>query len=72
MTQLASYPFNFYGGYMLLNTKEKTNFVESKTIKFFKDCIIELEMKNNVLEQEIYILKDINLKYGTENTSLRQ
>ena len=41
-------------------------------VKYYRDCVIELEMKNNVLEQEIYLLKDLNLRYGTENTSLRQ
>ncbi len=71
MSAVVSYPFNFYGGYMMLNTKEKVNLVESNTVTYYKDCIIELEMKNQVLEQEIYILKDMNVKYGTENTHLR-
>ncbi len=72
MSQLISYPFNFYGGYVALNTKEKEQLAESNVIKYYKDCIIELEMKNKVLEQEIYLLKDLNLKYGGENTVLRE
>ena len=72
MSTLISYPFNFYGGYVALNTKEKEQLAESNVIKYYKDCIIELEMKNSVLEQEIYLIKDLNLRYGGENTALRQ
>jgi hypothetical protein len=72
MSQLISYPFNFYGGYVALSTKEKEQLAEDNVIKYYKDCVIELEMKNNVLEQEIYLLKDLNLKYGGENSVLRQ
>jgi hypothetical protein len=72
MSQLISYPFNFYGGYVALSTKEKEQLAEANVIKYYKDCVIELEMKNNVLEQEIYLLKDLNLKYGGENSVLRQ
>ena len=71
MSQLISYPFNFYGGYVALSTKEKEQLAEANVIKFYKDCVIELETKNKVLEQEIYLLKDLNLKYGGENTNLR-
>ena len=53
MSQLISYPFNFYGGYVALSTKEKEQLAEANVIKFYKDCVIELETKNKVLEQEI-------------------
>jgi hypothetical protein len=72
MSQLISYPFNFYGGYVALSTKEKEQLAEAGVVKYYRDCVIELEMKNSVLEQEIYLLKDLNLRYGGENTSLRQ
>ena len=55
-----------------MSTKEKEQLAEAGVVKYYRDCVIELETKNSVLEQEIYLLKDLNLRYGTENTSLRQ
>jgi predicted RNase H-like nuclease (RuvC/YqgF family) len=40
-------------------------------LTYYRDCVCELEDKNRVLEQSIDILKDLNMKYSNELTSLR-
>ena len=35
-------------------------------IRFYRDCVCELEEKNKLLESEINLLKDMNLRYATE------
>lgn len=51
---------------MALNIKEKQAMAESKVVQYYKSCVCELEEKNRVLEAEIQILKDMNIKYSTE------
>jgi hypothetical protein len=36
-------PFNFYGGYVSLNQKEKATVVESSLVTYYKATVIELE-----------------------------
>lgn len=40
-------------------------------LTYYRDCVCELEDKNRVLEQSVDILKDLNMKYSNELTSLR-
>lgn len=61
-----SNPFNFYGGYVQLNLKEKANVVESDLVVYYKQTLIELEQKNKVLESEVKLLKQLNLDYYME------
>lgn len=56
---------------MQLSTKEKANLAESQVIKYYKDCVCELEEKNRVLESEIFILKDLNMQYSSDSSNLR-
>jgi hypothetical protein len=58
--------FNFYGGYVQLNLKEKANLAENSIVTYYKQTIIELEMKNQILEQEIDFLKALKLKFYQE------
>lgn len=44
--------------------------VESKIVRYYKGCVIELEEKGKVLETEVQILKDMNLKYAQELSRL--
>ena len=64
--------FNFYGGFLTLSTKERENFAESKTVKYYQSCVMELEEALNTLGSEITLLKDLNLKYVLDISSLRE
>ena len=59
--------FNFYGGFVSLSLNEKSNLAENQLIHYYKQTIIELEAKNSVLESEIALLKDLNLRYYRES-----
>jgi predicted RNase H-like nuclease (RuvC/YqgF family) len=63
--------FNFYGAYVSLNQKERDKNAREQMLTYYRDCVCELEDKNRVLEQSIDILKDLNMKYSNELTSLR-
>eukprot|EP00347_Sterkiella_histriomuscorum_P011268 403373102 len=60
-------PFNFYGGYVSLNLKEKTTLGESELVIYYKQTLIELEEKNRVLESEVSLLKELNMQYYQES-----
>eukprot|EP00347_Sterkiella_histriomuscorum_P009793 403339870 len=62
-----SKPFNFYGGYVSLNLKEKTTLGESELVIYYKQTLIELEEKNRVLESEVSLLKELNMQYYQES-----
>lgn len=63
--------FNFYGAYVSLSQKERDKYARDQMLTYYRDCVCELEDKNRVLEQSIDILKDLNMKYTNELTSLR-
>lgn len=63
--------FNFYGAYVSLSQKERDKYAREQMLTYYRDCVCELEDKNRVLEQSIDILKDLNMKYSNELTSLR-
>jgi len=63
--------FNFYGAYVSLSQKERDKYAREQMLTYYRDCVCELEDKNRVLEQSIDILKDLNMKYTNELTSLR-
>jgi ribosomal protein L17 len=63
--------FSFYGGYVSLNLRDREVFAKDQVVTYYRDCICELEDKNKVLEQQIVLLKDLNMKYSTELTTLR-
>ncbi len=63
--------FNFYGAYVSLNSREKERYSKDQLIIYYKDCICELEQKNKVLETQLDVIKDLNIKYSTELTTLR-
>ena len=60
-----------YGGYIALSWKEKERIMRDQQITYYRDCICELEAKNKVLETSIDLLKDLNMKYSSELTTLR-
>jgi hypothetical protein len=49
-----------------ISQKEREAFLENKVVNYYRACIIELEEKGRVLEVEVQILKDMNLKYSQE------
>ena len=61
-------PFQFFGSYVALNLKEKASVSESSIVTYYKQSLIELDEKNKVLEFEISLLKDLNLKYHLESS----
>jgi hypothetical protein len=71
MSLFFTQPFTFYGGYTALTTKERVHLAEDKVVNYYRACVIELEEKNRVLESEITILKDMNMKYSSELTILK-
>ena len=64
--------FNFYGGYVSLSQKEKSSVAESQIVTYYKQCIIDLEVKNHVLESEIGVLRDMNVRYYGEMGTARE
>ncbi|CDW84153.1 UNKNOWN [Stylonychia lemnae] len=64
--------FNFYGGFVQLNLKEKAQVVESEIVVYYKQTLIELEQKNKVLESEVKLLKQLNLDYYKEANEQEQ
>ena len=63
--------FNFYGAYVSLSQKEREKCAKDLMLTYYRDCVCELEDKNRVLEQSIDLLKDLNMKYSSELSSLR-
>lgn len=61
-----SQPFNFYGGYVGLNLKEKATVAESSLLVFYKELLVELTEKNKVLSTSLSLLKELNQSYYEE------
>ncbi len=54
---------------MSLNLKEKASVAESSIIMYYKQCVIEWEKKNHILEQEVELLKRLNMSYYSDNNA---
>lgn len=55
-----------------MSLKEKASVAENQIIVYYKQTIIELEEKNRVLEAEINVLKDMNIRYYQETSEAKE